>query len=124
MPAIAFSFFGLVIYAVWGFAIVDVLLAKRDRVRNFNKLPWVLMVVGIPFFGAVGWLLFGRPEQVDVVEEQTPAPNTPAPLGLEDSELWQATTSPSRPTLDLRDGFETTAAKERRLAAEAELDEN
>ena len=124
MPAFTFLLFGVVVYVVWGFAVVDVLLSKRDSVRTLSKLPWVLVVAVIPFFGALAWFLFGRPVRAKRVEEPTPTPNIPAPLGLEDSELWSATTSPSRPALDLRDGFETTAAKERRLAAEAELDEN
>ena len=125
MSGLIFTLFGLVIYAVWGFAIADVLFSKRDRVRNISKLAWVMIVVVFPFFGALGWFVFGRPVQDDVEPEATPTPYPPAPLGLEDSELWQATTTPSRPTLDLRDGFETTAARERRLAAlEAELDED
>ena len=124
MPALVFTLFSLVIYAVWGFAIVDALLAKREQVRNFGKLPWILMVVIFPFFGALGWFAFGRPKRDEAVKKPTGATYTPTPLGLEDSEFWQATTSPSRPTLDLRDTFETTAARERRLAQEAELDED
>jgi hypothetical protein len=42
------------------FAIVDLAVIDRRRVRSFNKLVWVLIIVAVPFVGALLWFVVGR----------------------------------------------------------------
>lgn len=47
---------GLAIYCL-----IDCLQASADTVRNLPKLVWALLIVLLPLFGSIGWLVAGRP---------------------------------------------------------------
>ena len=47
--------------AFWLYCLIDLLLTRSDNCRYLPKLAWVLVVVLIVGFGAVAWLLIGRP---------------------------------------------------------------
>lgn len=121
MARLAPVIFGLALLVLWIWAVLDVIATDRVLARNLHKFVWLLLVIFIPVVGAMAWLALGRPANAGFSPGATALPpdrrpDKPAPRGLEDSELWGATnksTAPGPP-----DGFETTAAKERRLRAQ------
>lgn len=122
MARFAPGLFGLFLFALWIWAVLDVIATDKVLVRNLDKMIWLLLVLFVPTVGAVAWLALGRPANAGFSPgskqiRTAPAAAKPAPRGFEDSDQWRASSTPSTP-----DGFETTAAKERRLAEwEAEL---
>lgn len=42
------------------FAIVDLVLIDKSRVRAFPKLVWVIIIVAVPFVGALLWFAIGH----------------------------------------------------------------
>lgn len=42
------------------FAIVDLAVIDRSRVRAFNKVVWAIIILGVPFVGALLWFVIGR----------------------------------------------------------------
>ena len=125
--------FGLALLALWIWAVLDVIATDRVLIRNVHKVVWLVLVIFLPTVGAMAWLALGRPVNAGFTPGATysRAPGIdrkPAPRGLEDSEAWRASTTRSAPAAD---GFESTAAKERRLREsesesaerQAELDE-
>lgn len=123
MARLAPGLFGLALFVLWVWAVLDVIATDRSLIRNLDKTMWLILVIIVPSVGAVAWLALGRPVNAGFTPGSTnigtaPSAQKPAPLGIEDSDRWSASTTPSAP-----DGFETTAAKERRLAEwEAKLD--
>ncbi len=116
--------FGFFLFALWVWAVIDVISTDNVLVRNLDKMVWLLLVVFLPTLGAVAWIGLGRPVNAGFMPGATytrPSPQDRklAPRGFEDSDQWTASTKPSTPSAD---GFETTSAKERRLREwEAEL---
>src|SRR3954447_18008127 len=53
MPALAYI--GLVVYAV-----IDCLQTPSDEIQRLSRPGWLMVIVLIPLFGAVGWLLAGQ----------------------------------------------------------------
>lgn len=47
--------------AVWLYAVLDAISSDRTQVRALSKGLWVTIVVLTFVFGAVAWLLYGRP---------------------------------------------------------------
>ncbi len=43
------------------FSLLDIAQTSDDRVRGLRRFGWALVVVLLPFVGAVAWLAFGRP---------------------------------------------------------------
>jgi len=43
------------------YALIDILSTPRQQARALPKWLWLLLIVIIPFVGAVAWLLLGRP---------------------------------------------------------------
>ena len=43
------------------YALIDALMTPDAQARRLPKLLWLLVIVVIPFAGAVAWLLLGRP---------------------------------------------------------------
>jgi hypothetical protein len=107
--------------ALWIWAVLDVIATDRALIRNLDKTVWLVLVLFVPTVGAVGWLALGRPANAGFTRGATQSRPTrrdrrPAPRGPEDSDRWAASTAPNpRPS----DGFESTAAKRRRLLEEA-----
>ncbi len=115
--------FGLALLALWIWSVLDVIATDRVLIRNLDKIVWLLLVIFVPTLGAMTWLALGRPVNAGFTPGATYSRPTrvdgkPAPRGLEDSEDWPASTTPGAPGSD---GFESTAAKGRRLEREAEL---
>ncbi len=54
-------FFGLVVFALWVFSLVDVIGSDEGAIRHLPKLWWLLIVLFFPFAGSVAWLVAGRP---------------------------------------------------------------
>lgn len=42
------------------FAVVDLVIIDRARVRAFPKVFWVIIILVVPFVGALLWFLVGR----------------------------------------------------------------
>lgn len=53
-------------------AVVDCALTTKTRVRGIPKWAWLLIVVVIPFFGAVLWFVLGRGKGKDASPLATP----------------------------------------------------
>jgi hypothetical protein len=51
----------LVGVAFWLYCLIDLLLTPSENCRYLPKLTWVLVVALVFGFGAVAWLLLGRP---------------------------------------------------------------
>lgn len=56
------------------FCLIDCVQAKDARVRNLPKWAWVGLIILIPYFGPIGWLLAGRPPRASF----EPDPGWPA----------------------------------------------
>ena len=41
-------------------ALVDIIRREKESVKGGNKLPWVLIILFIQFFGPIIYLIFGR----------------------------------------------------------------
>jgi hypothetical protein len=52
---------GVLLLAVWIFAIFDVIKTERALCRNLPKELWLLLVIILPDVGAIAWLIMGRP---------------------------------------------------------------
>ena len=121
---------GLIMFAVWVFAVLDVIGTDEILMRNLPKMAWLFLVVFVPLVGAVSWFAVGRPIGAGLTPGVArAAPNRSwqqergfeprRPRGAEDRDDWRASTSSSNPA---GVGRESTAARERRLAEwEAEL---
>lgn len=124
MVRFAPGMFGLAMFALWIWAVLDVIATERILIRNLDKVVWLFLVIFVPTVGAVAWIALGRPANAGF----TPGATTirpshldrkAAPRGPEDSDGWRSTTRPSTP---IDAGSESNAAKERRLLEwEAEL---
>ena len=53
--------FGLLIFALWIYAIFDVVSTDDSLVRNLPKVVWLIFVLLIPLIGSITWLALGRP---------------------------------------------------------------
>jgi hypothetical protein len=61
--------------AVDVFAIVDVILTDRKRVRAMPKVLWVLVIVLLPVIGVVLWFLLGKARSVKSGRNRAFAPD-------------------------------------------------
>ena len=52
--------FGIAALVLDVFAIVDLVVIERSRVRAFPKLFWIIIVIALPFIGALLWFTVGR----------------------------------------------------------------
>ena len=55
------GFGGLLVLGVWIFCFIDVLMTPEQACRNLPKLAWVFLVLLLPVFGSIVWLVAGRP---------------------------------------------------------------
>ena len=44
------------------YCLIDCLQTRAEVVRNLPKLVWLLLILLLPPFGSIGWLLAGRAE--------------------------------------------------------------
>ena len=47
--------FGLILFVVWLFAVLDVISTDEMLMRNLPKLVWLFIVVLFPTVGAIAW---------------------------------------------------------------------
>ncbi|WP_372735177.1 PLDc N-terminal domain-containing protein [Nocardioides sp.] len=52
---------GVIYFAVWVFALIDVLGTPETKVRTLPKIGWVLVVAVFGVVGALAWFVMGRP---------------------------------------------------------------
>ena len=70
------------------FVLVDIITTEEWRIRNLNKVIWVILVIFLPLVGSIIWFLAGRPSSNS---SSAPAPaflrsSSPQP-SFEDDEL-------------------------------------
>jgi hypothetical protein len=53
--------FGFLAFAVWIYAVLDVIATDESLARNLPKMVWLLLVLFVPTIGAIAWLALGRP---------------------------------------------------------------
>ena len=53
--------FGLVVFALWVFCLIEVIGSDEGAVRHLPKLGWVVIVLLFPLAGSLAWLVAGRP---------------------------------------------------------------
>ena len=126
--------FGLALFALWVYAVLDVIATDSMLVRNLPKTTWLMLVIFVPSVGAIAWIALGRPPYAGWRPGDTETrPTTSTGFGqasrpqkrrgfvpLEDREDWLPSTSPARST---DKPSPTDAVKQRRLMEwEAELE--
>lgn len=108
--------FGMLMMALWVYAVLDAIATEAMLVRNLPKMTWLFIVLLFPGIGAIAWLALGRPLYAGWRPGDTAARARPTRQvrGPEDSDAWRpASTSSSN----------DMAARERRVRErEAELD--
>jgi len=57
------------------FAIVDLMLIDRSRIRILNRLFWVVLILLLPVVGAILWLALGRERRDRSGQRRTIAPD-------------------------------------------------
>jgi len=57
------------------FAVVDLVLIEKHRVRAFPKVFWVIIILVVPFVGAILWFLVGRDWGARGGDRRTNAPD-------------------------------------------------
>lgn len=78
--------FFLVSVLFWLWAIFDCLTCDDKRVRNLPRWAWVVLVLVFLEFGALAWVLFGRPRGGGqlVARGSRPQPPPGRPVGPDD----------------------------------------
>jgi hypothetical protein len=54
--------FGIVSLCLFIYCLIDVIQTPEESMRNLPKMPWLLIVLFLPFAGSVAWLVAGRPQ--------------------------------------------------------------
>ncbi|SEH02813.1 Phospholipase_D-nuclease N-terminal [Nonomuraea solani] len=52
---------GLVTLVLWLYCLFDVITTPDTLCRNLPKLGWLIVVILVPLFGSLLWLIAGRP---------------------------------------------------------------
>lgn len=55
------GFLAFILFAIWVWAVFDVISSDELLVRNLPKLYWVFIVLLVPTVGAIAWFAVGRP---------------------------------------------------------------
>jgi hypothetical protein len=58
------------------YCLVDCIQTDQADVRTLPKPVWVLLIILLPLFGGIGWLLAGKPERGAAAKRQVPWPST------------------------------------------------
>lgn len=53
--------FGLIVFALWVFCLIEVIGSRDGAVRQLPKLAWLVIVLLFPLAGSIAWLMVGRP---------------------------------------------------------------
>lgn len=85
---------GLIAIAAWIYCFIDVLLTPEQQCRNLPKLAWVFIVLLFADFGAIAWLIAGRPWVAKGTARPggggTPATKRTVPMNPDDDEEFLA----------------------------------
>lgn len=65
----------VVVLALDVFAVVDVIMTQRSRVRALPKIVWVLLILVLPVIGAALWFFIGKERRAGGGERRTVAPD-------------------------------------------------
>jgi hypothetical protein len=52
--------FGLLLFGVWIFCIIDVITTPESDCRNMPKIVWLMIVILLADIGSIAWLVAGR----------------------------------------------------------------
>lgn len=123
--------FGIALFALWVYAILDVIATDSILVRNLPKTTWLFLVIFVPSVGAIAWIALGRPPyagwrpgdtETRSTRPQQPRATRQRYVAPEDRDDWAARTAPNSGSKPSTSDSESNAAKERRLMEwEAEL---
>jgi len=50
----------LIVFALFVFALVDIILRQQDQVKHLPKVAWVFIVILLPLVGSILWFAVGR----------------------------------------------------------------
>jgi len=50
----------LIVFALFVFALVDIILRRQDQVKHLPKVAWVFIVILLPLVGSILWFAVGR----------------------------------------------------------------
>jgi len=53
--------FGVAMFVLWVWAILDVIATDAMLIRNLEKMAWLFLVLIFPAVGAIAWIALGRP---------------------------------------------------------------
>ena len=56
------------------YCVLNVATTPSDQVRNLPKPAWLLLVIALPLFGGIAWLVTGRPQRPDAGRRVPGAP--------------------------------------------------
>ncbi|MEO7260869.1 MAG: PLD nuclease N-terminal domain-containing protein [Jatrophihabitantaceae bacterium] len=78
--------FFLVSVVFWLWAIFDCLTCDTKRVRNLPRWAWAVVILVFLEFGALAWVMFGRPRagQLVIRGNQQPPSRGSRPVGPDD----------------------------------------
>ena len=62
----ALPYLGLIYLVILVIALIDIINTDESRVRGLPKMAWVILVVILPWVGALVWLAVGRPTADDL----------------------------------------------------------
>lgn len=102
---------GLLVLALWVYAIVDVIRTDEVLVRSLPKMLWLLIVLFIPTLGSLLWLLLGRPLYAGWVPGTGYNRSAPRYSGPEDAPGYRPSTAASLPAAPSGTGEVTDAAQ-------------
>lgn len=55
-------FFGVLVFALCVYCLVDVIGRSDGEIRNLPKVWWIVLVLLFPLVGSIAWLAAGRPQ--------------------------------------------------------------
>lgn len=118
--------FGVLMFGLWLFCIIDVITTPASVVRNLPKLAWIFIVLLLPALGSIGWLLAGRswnPAARQLARQA--APGEPTRPGRADRAGQRTRSRPTNPDddEDFLAGLKARAEEQRRRAHDARDDE-
>lgn len=66
------------------FCLIECIQTPQDEVRNLPKPGWIVLIIVIPFAGALAWLTAGRPQRGPWGSARPTGPGPGAPAGPDD----------------------------------------
>ncbi len=66
------GFVTLLLAALWLYCLIDAITTPETAVRSLPKIAWVFIILLLFVFGAIGWLVFGRPWSAEAARQRLP----------------------------------------------------